>query len=330
MGRFVQATSVVAVTLLSLSATLTGLSSSAQAQESPRVAPVDRYLPPPVCYSTSSTAVQTPVEVCKPWKPMDAWTQRPFTVLTTTFPTSPQSPGVVAYAAWIRSSRTLLALYPGYKGPGPSAPGVDRGPQMVPPGATVDLLATFNSGFYEADGPGGFYTHHTLYFPMIKGLATVVRYTNGKVDIVDWTGGPHPTSSVQMARQNLPLLVDNSQPTTLSAQNLKWGLTLHGLPAVWRTAIGIDPRGNLLYVAAPAQTASSLAAVMVRLHAVRAMELDINPEWPIFVTYAARGAAGPSLFVPNPNQIPNRFLYSSTKDFFAVFVSTRPGEAQPW
>jgi hypothetical protein len=260
---------------------------------------------------------------------MDAWTGRPFTVLTTTFPTSAQSPGELAYAAWIRTSRTDLSLYPGYKGPGPTR-GLDRGTEMVPPGATADLLATFNSGFYEADGAGGFYTHHTLFFPMIKGLATVVRYTNGKVDVVSWTGGPHPVASIQMARQNLPLLVNNSRPTALSAENSKWGLTLHGLPAVWRTAIGVDARGNLLYVAAPAQTASSLAAVMVRLHAVRAMELDINPEWPIFVTYAARGAMGPSLFVPNPNQIPNRFLYSSTKDFFAVFVSSRPGEAQPW
>jgi hypothetical protein len=48
------------------------------------------------------------------------------------------------------------------------------------------------------------------------------------------------------------------------------------------------------------------------------------------VTYAAPGAQGPSLFVPNPNQIPGRFLYSSTKDFFAVFKAARPGEAQPW
>jgi hypothetical protein len=70
--------------------------------------------------------------------------------------------------------------------------------------------------------------------------------------------------------------------------------------------------------------------VMVKLHVVRAMQLDINPEWPIFVSYGAAGAQTPSLFVPNPNQVPGRFLYSSTKDFFAVFVSRRPGEAQPW
>jgi hypothetical protein len=73
-----------------------------------------------------------------------------------------------------------------------------------------------------------------------------------------------------------------------------------------------------------------MAAIMVQLHCVRAMELDINPEWPIFVTYSGPGAVGATLDVPNPNQIPTRFLYTSTKDFFAVFLSTGPGAAQPW
>ena len=133
-----------------------------------------------------------------------------------------------------------------------------------------------------------------------------------------------------MARQNLPLLVNAGRPTPLSANNALWGLTLGGVPAVWRTALGVDAKGNLIYLAAPAQTSSSLAAIFVQLHAVRAMELDINPEWPIFVSYGGPGAAGASLDVPNPNQVASRFLYSSTKDFFAVFATRRPGEAQPW
>ena len=290
-------------------------------------APKDTYLPPSVC-PAANTPVTSPS--CTRWKPMDAWTGRPFTVMTTALPVGPRSAGVTAYAAWIRTSRSDLALYPGYKGPGTTPPSVSRGPMMVPPSSTSTLLAAFNSGFYETDGAAGFYTHHILYFPMVRGLATVVRYTNGRVDVIDWTGGPRPPTNIQMARQNLSLLVNAGRPTPLSADNTKWGLTLHGVPDVWRTALGVDSRGNLIYVAAPAQTAASLAAILVRLHVMRAMELDINPEWPIFLTYAARGAQGPSLFVPNPNQIPNRFLYSSTKDFFAVFVSLSPGEVQPW
>jgi len=268
--------------------------------------------------------------VCTAWQPRDPWSSAIPDVYATTFAPVVAQPSLVAYAAWIRTSATDFALYPGYKGPGETASGVYRGPEMVPLSGRPRLLATMNSGFYEADGAAGFYVNHILYFPMLPGLATVVRYTNGTVNIITWTGGARPGPTIQMARQNLPLLVSNSVPTPRTANNALWGLTLHGLPDVWRTALGITASGDLIYAAAPAQTAQSMAHVMVLLHCVRAMQLDINPEWPIFVTYAAPGAQGPSLFVPNPNQIPGRFLYSSTKDFFAVYKSLRPGEAQPW
>jgi hypothetical protein len=262
------------------------------------------------------------------WTAMDTWDQGPAAILTTAFRPDPAQPSVTAYVAWLRSSRTQLALYPGYKGPGTTP--LNRGPEMVPLSARADLLATFNSGFYEADSAGGFYTHGTLYFPMINGLATVVAYRDGRIDIVAWTGGPTPGPDVVMARQNLPLIVNGGAPTPSVDVSFKWGVTLHGAPAVWRTALGIDRHGNLLYVAAPEQTAPSLAQVLVDVGAVRAMELDINPEWPIFVTYAQPGASGPALFVPNPNQTPQRFLYSSTKDFFAVYVGSGSAKTPPW
>jgi hypothetical protein len=201
---------------------------------------------------------------------------------------------------------------------------------MVPPVAYPRLLATFNSGFYEKDAAAGFFTNDTLYYPMIKGLATVVRYTNGSVDITTWEGAARPGPNVVMARQNLSLLVNGSKSTAATSNNSLWGITLHGAPAVWRTALGIDGHGNLIYVAASDVTALQLSSIMVDLHVVRAMQLDINPEWPIFVTYGAPGALNPTLDVPNPNQISRRFLYPSTKDFFAVFRAVKTGEAQPW
>jgi len=262
------------------------------------------------------------------WSVRDTWAGHGPVVELINFHPVGQPTGVVAYAGWIRTAATVLGLYLGYEGPGTTS--LSRGPEEVPPSGTSRLLATFNSGFYEKDGAAGFYTNHTLYYPMIKGLATVVRYTNGTVGITQWEGGPNPGPTVLMARQNLPLLVNNSAATPGTVNDYAWGLTLHGVPAVWRSALGIDKNGNLIYAAAPSQTAASMAAIMVQLHCVRAMELDINPEWPIFVTYSGPGAVGATLDVPNPNQIPTRFLYTSTKDFFAVFLSTGPGAAQPW
>ena len=262
------------------------------------------------------------------WTPADTWDPGPPSILTTTFRPNPSQPSIVAYAAWVRTASTQLALYPGYEGPGPTTQ--DRGPEMVPVVARATLLACFNSGFYEKDSAAGFYTHGQLYFPMVNGLATVVSYRDGHIALIDWQGGPTPSPDILTARQNLPLLVNDGSPTPAAANPGTWGVTLGGVPAVWRTGLGIDRRGNLIYVAAPTQTAASLAQILVDVGAVRGMQLDINPEWPIFTTYGSAGAGTPGLFVPNPNQIPNRFLYSSTKDFFAVFVRTPGAIEQPW
>ncbi|MGC9960603.1 MAG: phosphodiester glycosidase family protein [Acidimicrobiales bacterium] len=262
------------------------------------------------------------------WVKMDRWDPGPPSVLTTTFRPDPSDTSIVAYVAWMRTSTTQIDLYPGYEGPGPTT--LDRGPEMVPESAWPRLLATFNSGFYEADEAAGFYTHGTLYFPMVKGEATVVAYSNGRVAIVDWEAGPRPGPGIVMARQNLPLLVNDGAPTPATADPSLWGITLGGVPAVWRTGLGVDAKGNLIYVAAADQTAATLAQVLVDVGAVRGMQLDINPEWPIYVTYGGSGAASPSLFVPNPNSIPNRFLFPATKDFFAVYRRVGGDTAQPW
>ncbi|HEY5111427.1 MAG TPA: phosphodiester glycosidase family protein [Acidimicrobiales bacterium] len=289
-------------------------------------------LPQPVCFSETKPATpghaSIPLEVCRPWQARDTWSGSTPSIYTTNFVPTASPSGVVAYAAWIRTSTTDLALYPGYEGPGATT--LARGPEQVPPTVTSRLLATFNAGFYEKDGPAGFYVHHTLYYPMLKGLATVVRFANGVTNVETWGGGPRPGPTIQMARQNLPLLVNAGVATPLSSDNAAWGVTLGGVPAVWRSALGIDANGNLIYAAAPNQTSATLAALMVQLHCVRAMQLDINPAWPIFVSYGGAKAASPSLDVPNPNQIPTRFLTVSQKDFFAVYLSRHPGEAQPW
>ncbi len=276
------------------------------------------YRPPPI-----APLVHPALRGEGTWRAAERWAPRPAPILLATFRPDPAQPSILAYVAWIRTSSTQLALYPGYKGPGPTT--LPRGPMQVPQSARRRLLATFNSGFYEKDAPGGFYVRPFLYAPFNRGLATVVAYKDGHVDVGRWSAGARPGPSVVMARQNLPLFVDHGRANPALDVSEKWGFTLHGVPSVWRTGLGIDRQGNLIYVAAPQQTAPSLARILVHSGAVRAMELDINPEWPIFVTYSGRGARGPALFMPNPNQIPERFLSPSTKDFFAVYQRITPG-----
>ncbi len=153
-------------------------------------------------------------------------------------------------------------------------------------------MATFNSGFKMKDSGGGVAVGGHTYAPMKQGLGTVIRYRDGHVDVVAWPGGPDVGADVQYARQNLPLIVNHGRPNPNLSDGPEWGFTLGNAIRVWRSAVGIDRRGNLIYVAAPDQTVGSLAAIMIRARAVRAMELDINTYWTTFIHYRHPGAVG--------------------------------------
>jgi hypothetical protein len=237
-------------------------------------------------------------------------------VLVTTFRSDPSYPRVVAYVAWIDHTRTRLALYPGrYEPPG----GSPRGPMSVPEGQRQHLLATFNSGFTYGDGHGGFSVNGRRYSPLRRGEATVVADRSGKVDVVSWRGGEVPGLRVVLARQNLPLIVAGGRPSPSLSNSRAWGATLGNAIRVWRSGLGIDRRGNLIYAAANDQTVGSLAYILIRAGAVRAMELDINAEWPSFITYGLSGGGRPAKLVPNTQQPATRYLVPDDRDFFAVY-----------
>jgi hypothetical protein len=99
----------------------------------------------------------------------------------------------------------------------------------------------------------------------------------------------------------------------------QWGQTLGNAVRVWRTGVGIDRRGNLIYAAADYQTVITLAQILKRAGAVQAMQFDINPEWPSLITYSHVGSLGPTKIVPNVQQPATRYLVPDDRDFFAVY-----------
>jgi predicted DNA-binding transcriptional regulator AlpA len=237
-------------------------------------------------------------------------------VLVTTFRTERDYPRIVAYVAWFDHTRTELAYYPGRYEP-PSA--TLRGPMQVPFGQRWRLLATFNSGFIYSDGLNGDALDGHVNEPLKKGLATLVAYRNGGVNIVDWHGGANPGRGIAFARQSLPLIIDHSRLSPALNDSTQWGFTLGNAVRVWRTGAGIDRHGNLIYAAADYQTVSTLAEILKRAGAVRAMELDINPEWPTLITYRHRHGLLPTKVVPNYQQPATRYLAPDDRDFFAVY-----------
>jgi hypothetical protein len=241
-------------------------------------------------------------------------------VLLTTFRSDPEYPQFVAGVAWIDSSQTHLEYVPGLAEPPEIS---NRGPAEVPQGLRKKLVATFNGGFpLETSNAGLIYRGETIE-SMVNGIATLVEYRDGRVDIVKWEHGPNPGPRVLFAKQNLPPIIYEGKLNPNLGDGPEWGATVNNAVRVWRSGLGIDSHGNLLYAAANYQTVESLAKILQRAGAVRALELDINEDWTSFITYRHPGAGEPSNMLPEMFRPPERYLTPDERDFFAVYL--RPG-----
>jgi hypothetical protein len=251
------------------------------------------------------------------WIPSETWSGNDPPVQITQFRSDPLYPQMVAGVAWIDTARTRITLNPGALEPDVVLP---RGTEDVPEALRSRLLATFNSGFKLEDDGGGFVVGGRTYASLHDGQATIVGYRDGRVDVISWTGGPTAPSDVQWARQNLPLIVEGGHLNPNLSDGPAWGVTVDNAIRVWRSGVGVDAHGDLIYAAADNQTVSSLAQILLRAGAVRAMELDINSYWDSFITYALPGAGKPGNLLPDMVRTPYRYLTPDDRDFFAVYL----------
>ena len=202
-------------------------------------------------------------------------------------------------------------------------------PAKVPTQQYGALAATFNSGFLLKDSSGGFYLNGRTYAPLVNGQASIVLYKDGTVDVGAWGTDVSMTSQVAAVRQNLSPLVTGGKPVAGLANDslAKWGQTLGNAVLVWRSGVGVTADGAIVYAAAPALTVQSLANLLARAGAVRAMELDINPEWTtgIFYTPAPASTLGiyPHLLLSTMQRSPERYLVPDERDFFAEFIRSK-------
>ena len=239
-------------------------------------------------------------------------------VVVTTYRPDPSYPRVLAGVARIDPRRARVALYSGvHEPPGGSSSGL---PSEVAPGDRPQLLATFNSGFKFSDYSGGFYAGGRLVVPMRPGLATFTATHSGKLDVSPWSGPARPGPDIAFARQNLPLIVSGGRPSPSLSDGPEWGTTVGNSVMVWRSGIGVDRHGRLIYAAANYRTVRGLADILVHAGAVRAMELDINSYWVTFNTYGRPGGAGPHKLLTAMERPVVRYLTPDDRDFFAVFA----------
>ena len=251
------------------------------------------------------------------WHPASAVAGKRPPVLLATFRSDPEYPQFVAGVAWIDTGRTHLAYVPGLAEP----PELEnRGPAEVPPSKRDRIAATFNGGFpLETSNAGLIYRGQVL-APMVDGIATLVEYRDGRIDIRPWENGERVNPKVVFAKQNLPPIIEEGKLNPNLSDGPEWGATVNNAVRVWRSGLGVDKRGNLIYAAANYQTVESLAKVLQRAGAVRAMELDINEDWTSFITYRRPGAREPSNLLPEMFRPDTRYLEPDERDFFAVYV----------
>ena len=238
----------------------------------------------------------------------------------------------VAAVAWMDTTLLKASLYSGSFIPG-GGPYSNTAP--IKPLAAKTTIAAFNAGFRMGDANGGYYTDHKTILPLRNGAASYVIYEDGSSTIGMWGRDVTMTDKVQAVRQNLDLIVDGGKPVPgLSINNNSaWGKTLGGGVYVWRSGYGITATGALVYVGGPNMSIVSLADLLVRAGAIRAMELDINTDWVQYSTYryapagAANGADGTSLL---PNMVSSPARYFTTwfnRDF--IVMQARPQDTAP-
>jgi hypothetical protein len=192
--------------------------------------------------------------------------------------------------AWLDTGLVSARLYSGSVSPG-GGPYQYTAP--VTPAAASSLVAAFNGGFKMEDAHGGYYTEGRMVRPLVRGDASLVIYANGAVTIGAWGRDVQMTPSVVAVRQNLFPLVVNGAPSARAATRAwqDWGVTcpcgagLHGTQRQWRSGLGVTADGALVYVVGPELTPVQVAGLLVRAGAVRGMELDINPTWPVFASF---------------------------------------------
>jgi hypothetical protein len=198
--------------------------------------------------------------------------------------------------AWMDTRLLSARLYSGSESPGG---GPYRYTAPVRPAAARSLVAAFNGGFLMDAAEGGYYTEHRVVDPLRRGAAALVIYSDGSVDVGAWGSDVRMTPRVVGVRQNLSPLVAGGLPTPRAADWRLWGSTcgasscahsVPGIPHQWRSALGVTADRALVYVQGPALDPLQLAELLARSGAVRGMQLDINPDWPIFATYDPAGA----------------------------------------
>lgn len=283
-------------------------------------------LPPP------TATVSTPASPAQPnegvWAPAGRLVEGVPALYTTFVRPDATHTSFLTALMWI-DTKLLKTVYVA----GAQTPGGGPGPwgAMIPESERGKLIGAFNGGFQIRHARGGAYVDGRTAAPLRDGAASLVVKADGTVTVGQWgrdfTQGPDIVS----VRQNVELLVDNGtlNPALREDDTSAFGYTVANNVYVWRSGIGVDANGALIYAGGPAMSVVSLTKTLVAAGAVTAMELDINSDWVSAYIYNLSNPADPASPVvgaklhQNMSRDGTRYFSPGNPDFFALIADPK-------
>jgi hypothetical protein len=245
-------------------------------------------------------------------------------------------PNAVVYMMVIDMSMTSIRYYVGSQEPAAS-----KGNSEVEQNMRSKILAVTNAMWMQrhSKSAGAIFRGKVLY-PMIYGMASLLVYKDGSIDIQEWTPDI-PVELVQDARQLRHLIVKDGMVVQsvlrkgkLEDSEIGLGFLLggggkdldgkHAWFVAHRSAFGIRKDGNLVFAIGHHIGSKDLAKALVLAGCERGLHADANPD-NIVANLYIRDIFGNmvrkvKLSPEQANYTLNRYDDSYTKDFFAFFL----------
>lgn len=246
-------------------------------------------------------------------------------------------PNAIVYMMVIDMKKTFMQYYVGSQEPGASLASSEVESDMR------GRIAVVTNAMWQqrhSKGAGAIFRGKELY-PLQEGMATLVVYKDGSVDIRDWTKDI-PLSEVRDARQLSHLIVRDGMVVRevlkkgrLEDSEIGLGFLLggggrdqdgkHFWYVAHRSAFGIRQDGNLVFAIGHHIGSKDLAKALVLAGCVRGIHADANPAnivGNLYIRDSFGNLVRKIRLSPEQSKYTlNRYEDSYSKDFFAFFLN---------
>ena len=174
-------------------------------------------------------------------------------------------------------------------------------PGTIPETHRTNVLAAFNGGFKTEHGRYGMFLGGLTFVKARKGVCTLVKYKDGRMRLASWGKVKDQQADMLWWRQTPNCMYEDGKVNSRleSGNTRKWGATLDGETVIRRSAIGLSPDNDTLYIGISNHTtAPAIALGMHHVGAPTVAQLDVNFSYPKFVVFSKNAKTEERLALP--------------------------------